>query len=77
MAVILLGPGDTNVYETNIFSDLELLTAQGKKQTRNESTNKTITTVSLKTEANKRLKWRSTPHSQTQLIGENCLQVQV
>lgn len=60
MAIILLGSGDTNVYETNIFSDLKSLTAQGKRQTRNES-NKTITTVTLKKEANKRLKRRSTP----------------
>lgn len=67
MAAILLSSGDTNVYETNTFSDLELLTAQGKRQTRNESTDKQNNdnndkSFSLKKDANKRLKRRYVLH---------------
>jgi len=67
VAVILLGSGNTSVYETNIFSDLKLLTAQWKRQTRNESTDKpnndnNYQSFSLKKEANKRLKRRSALH---------------
>lgn len=67
MAVILLGSGDTSVYETRIFSDLKLLTGQWKRQTRDESTDKpnndnNYKSLSLKKEANKRLKRRSALH---------------